>query len=79
MKTHTGETTCDLCNRVFFSANNLKKHKEKLSCLRGDPQQRTKIEIKEVRFYYKPCFDLLLYGKGQYPPSKIPLLRSTTL
>ena len=67
MKTHTGETTCDLCNKVFFSANNLKKHKENLSCLREIPQQKTKIEIKEVRFIINYALKYYCMGKVHTP------------
>ena len=49
-KTHTGEATCDLCNKVFYSVSSMKKNRDRLSCQRFIERNNVK---KEVRFYYE--------------------------
>lgn len=46
MKTHTGEATCDLCNKVFYSVSSMKKHRERLSCQRFDGHERKIVKSK---------------------------------
>ena len=39
MKVHEGETTCDLCHKVFSNVGTMRKHKDRGSCQKWNGQQ----------------------------------------